>query len=420
MSRTRLVLLGVLLAQLLSGCAAVPLAETRPAAKEKIAVLVADWFARSHPDVIVSRIFKTYTLDGKGEPSRLAVVSVYRDKPSDKDISAGYAEEYGFKICDSVAEALTLGTGRLAVDGVIISTEWADYPVSRTGQIMYPHRRLFEEVVKVLKESDRPVPVFIDKHLADTWQDSKWIYDTATELRIPMMAGSSLPVVWRRPAVDVKRGARVKEIVGISYHTLDGYGFHGMEMVQTLAERRKGGETGISSVKCLVDDTVWAAAGKIYDPELLDAAVSRITKKLPEGKTLQDFVPHPVLFVMDYADGLRVNLFTLNGWVNQWAAAWRYHDSNRVESTLFWTHGRHSYMHFANQMKGIEKMMLTGKPAWPVERTLMTSGALDALLISKKEGGKRIDTPYLVFSYKTGWRWDQPPEPAKSVWVFGL
>ncbi len=46
----------------------------------------------------------------------------------------------------------------------------------------------------------------------------------------------------------------------------------------------------------------------------------------------------------------------------------------------------------------IEKMMHTGKPVWPVERTLLTSGALDALLISKRDGGRRLDTPWLNVS----------------------
>jgi hypothetical protein len=32
--------------------------------------------------------------------------------------------------------------------------------------------------------------------------------------------------------VDVKREAKLKEIVAVSYHTLDAYGYHALEMVQ--------------------------------------------------------------------------------------------------------------------------------------------------------------------------------------------
>jgi hypothetical protein len=60
---------------------------------------------------------------------------------------------------------------------------------------------------------------------------------------------------------------------------------------------------------------------------------------------------------------------------------------------------------------GIERMMHTGQPTWPVERTLLTSGALDALLISKQQGGKIVKTPYLDIRYQTDWDWQQPPPP---------
>ena len=383
-------------------------------ARKPVAALVADWFPRSHPDVIFKRVLATYSLDGKGEPSKLRIVSMYRDKPGEKDMGAALAKQYDFKIVNGVADALTLGTGKLAVEGVLLSTEWASYPESPTGAIMYPHRQMFAEIVKVFQASGRVVPVFIDKHLADTWDDSKWIYDTAKEMKIPLMAGSSLPVSWRRPAVDVRKDAPLKEIVGVSYHTLTGYGFHGLEMTQTLAERRKGGETGVKSVQCLTGKAVWDAEGKLYDKELLDAAMARTGKKLPEGKTLRDVVAEPTLFVIDYYDGLRVNVFTLNFFVTQWSAAWRYADDNKVESTLFALQEEPPFNHFAAQMKGVEEMILTGKPTWPVERTLLTSGILDAALISKKDGGKKIDTPYLKLSYTCDWPWRQPVDPASQ------
>ena len=55
-------------------------------------------------------------------------------------------------------------------------------------------------------------------------------------------------------------------------------------------------------------------------------------------------------------------------------------------------------------------MLSSGKPTYPAERTLMTSGALDALLISKRDGAKKVETPWLAkVQYQTGWNWKQPP-----------
>ena len=139
------------------------------------------------------------------------------------------------------------------------------------------------------------------------------------------MAGSSLPVLWRYPPADVHRGAKLDQIVVTSYHTLDGYGFHAVEALQCLAERRAGGETGVRSVQCLTGPAVWRAGAEgVYDRALLDAALSRLKERpLPKGNRVEDLVPEPVLFVVDYNDGLRGCVFTLNGAVAEWAAAWR-------------------------------------------------------------------------------------------------
>ena len=387
-------------------------ADESPAKPKRIAAVVTEYRHNSHADVIVSRLFQTYTLDGKGERPRMELMSVYTDQVPEADTSRKWARENQFRIADTVADALTLGTGELAVDGVLLVAEHGKYAVSETGQTQYPKRRLFDEVVKVFRARNRVVPVFIDKHLADNWQDAKFIYDTARELKIPLMAGSSLPAAWRHPATDVRRDSRLKEIVAVSYHTLDAYGFHALEMVQALAERRSGGETGVKAVECLVDRAVWEAGDrKVYDRKLLDAALERVKLPSPHAaQKLAEIVPHPVLFVIDYADGLRASILTLNGAVGEWSAAWRYADDS-ADSTLFFVQENRPFMHFTNLVQGIDEMMQTGKAAWPAERTLLTSGTLDALLISKKNEGRRLETPYLGVSYECPWNWKQPPPP---------
>ena len=391
-------------------CFVVP--SVQAAEQRNVAAIVTVYHHNSHADLIVSRLFQTHTLDGKGDSSPLRLASLYVDQFPKNDISRKLAAEYKFPIYDKISDALTLGTGKLAVDGVLLIAEHGDYPTSDTGAVVWPKRRMFEQIAKVFEQSGRVVPVFIDKHVADNWTDMKWMYDTAQRMKIPLMAGSSLPVVWRRPAVDVERGAKLKEIVAVSYHTLDGYGFHALEMVQCLVERRRGGETGIESVQCLTGKAVWEAGEKkMYDAELLKTALGRLERPPSAEKKLSDLVPEPVLFVIDYADGLRANVLTLNGAVGEWSVAWRYKPGNRVESRLFWTQEWRPLMHFTFLLAGIEKMFQTGKPAWPVERTLLTSGALDALLTSKKEGGKRIETPHLRFQYATDWSWNEPLPP---------
>jgi hypothetical protein len=290
--------------------------------------------------------------------------------------------------------------------------EHGDYPKSSTSNTQYPKRRFWGETIRVFQASGRVVPVFMDKHLSDNWPEAKAIYDTAQKLNIPLMAGSSVPLTWRHPPADVARGERISEIVAITFHTTDAYGFHALEFVQALAEQRYGGETGIKSVRSLRGADVWNAADqKLFDPELFQAAWKRLPNARNGERGFRELVADPRLFIVEYTDGLRAHLLELNGAASEWSAAWRYAKDNRIESTQFWTQEGRPGMHFTWLLNGIEKMMLTGKPTWNVERTLFTSAVLDALLISLRDQSRRVDTPYLQRSYQPVWRWTEPPPP---------
>jgi hypothetical protein len=406
-------LLSLMLAALAVVFARASLAEPATLAPAKnVAAIVTVYRHNSHADVIVSRLLQTDTLDGKGKLSPLKLVSLYTDQRPVDDMSRSLAASHRFRISATIEDALTLGTGRLAVDGVLLIAEHGDYPRSPSGNIQYPKRRFWQEILKVFKESGRVVPVFIDKHLADNWTDAKFIYDTARELKIPLMAGSSLPGTWRRPAADVKRGARIRELVAITFHTTDAYGFHALEFVQALAEQRQGGETGIQAVQTFAGEAVWRAFDeKTFDTNLFDAAWQRLAQPQNRGRPLREVVLEPKLFRIEYADGLRAHILELNGAAAEWTAAWRDVKDGPIDSSLFWTQEGRPAMHFTWLLHGIEQMMLTDKPSWNVERTLLTSGVLDALLISLQENQRRIETPYLMLRYQPSWRWTEPPPP---------
>ena len=403
--------------------------DSKPARQVKVAGVVSVYHYNSHADMIVGRTLRGYSLLDKDPRPSLQLMSLFTDQVPSTDLSVAASKKYGFPIFKSVTETLTLGGDRLAVDGVLLVAEHGNYPNSDTGGKQYPKRRLFTEMASAMEKSDRSVPVFCDKHLADNWKDAKWIYDRARELKVPMMAGSSIPTTWREPATDVKRGAKLKEIVGVCFGGMDSYGFHGLEMLQAFVERRAGGETGVSSVLCLTGEAVWEAAhtgkpralstedlasGKaarteLYDQELLDKTLATLQHPRLRGRTLQEAVRSPILFVVNYRDGLRANLLILNGAVAEWAAAWRYEDGSIDATAIAHMDGR-PYHHFTHLLKGIEKMMHTGKPTWPVERTLVTSGVLDALQISHRDDSRLVETPYLDVKYKSDWNWKQHPK----------
>ena len=170
---------------------------------KKVAAVATVYHGWSHADLIVGKIIEGYNHDGKERPD-LKLMSLYVDQVGPKDMSRGLAKKYGFRLYDTIEGAVTLGGKELAVDGVVIVGEHGKYPENARGQILYPRRRFFEEVCKVFAKSKRSVPVFSDKHLAASWDDAKWMYDRSRELFVPFLAGSSLPVTWRRPPLKLR------------------------------------------------------------------------------------------------------------------------------------------------------------------------------------------------------------------------
>jgi hypothetical protein len=163
--------------------------------KKKIAFLGTEVRTHSHAQHFLDRLALGYGWRGKWQEPRLDIASVYIDQFPDKgDLGKERVKRYGLKLYPSIEEALTLGTGTLAVDGVVIIAEHGNYPSNDKGQRLYPRYEWFKECVKVFEKSGRSVPVFNDKHLSTTWEQCKEMVDDSKRLNFPFFAGSSLPV----------------------------------------------------------------------------------------------------------------------------------------------------------------------------------------------------------------------------------
>jgi hypothetical protein len=385
---------------------------------KKVAAIVTEYRKWSHADVIVGKILEGYLHDNGARPE-MQLVSMYVDQSPDGDMSRGLAAKHGFKIFDSIAGALTLGGPGLAVDGVLSIGEHGKYPTNQKGQLLYPRRRFFEEITAVFERTKKSAPVFNDKHLAATWTDAKWMYDRARELFIPFMAGSSLPLTWRRPPLELPRGCQLDGVVQIGYGPFEGYGFHAIEGLQCMVERRKGGETGVRAVQCLKGEAMWKALDEgRWSKPLLDAALALVPAHAQgDVQALTAKTDDAGVFLIEYIDGLRAAVAVLNGWLYEgdggaFTFATQIRGQDKPAATHFYLQQPDPFAHFAYQLRAIDSMIQTGHPAYPVERTLLTTGILDAVMTSVAEGQRRIETPHLAIRYEpTDWPFATDPVP---------
>src|SRR2546426_7722998 len=85
-------------------------------ARKKIAALSTTYHVRSHSDNFITRFLEGYWINEKYYPPPCDIVSLYTDQVHSNDISRRLSAAYGFKIHSTIGDALTLGTGKLAVD----------------------------------------------------------------------------------------------------------------------------------------------------------------------------------------------------------------------------------------------------------------------------------------------------------------
>ena len=381
-----------------------------------IAAIVTTFPSKSHAQSIVGKFFRGFPTDGGLIKPRTRVVSMFIDQLHEQDIGLQLAHEHGVAVYESIRGALTLGTGELAVDAVLIIGEHGDYPKSALGQEMLPRRYFFEQVCGVIGESGKPVPVFTDKHFSYRWDDARWMYETAKDMGVPLWAASAVPVSWRRPNLDHPLGEPIDEALSIGFHMLERYGFHALEALQCQVERRAGGETGVEAVQCLSGEDVWRAGEEgLWSVELANRALGAIDGG--PGELDRDQVEDPHVFLVTYRDGLRASVLVLGdtGYVNTFAYAARRGSS--IDSLEYATDSGPATAAFGYLGLNIEDFFLTGRAPTPVERTYLTTGVLEAAMVSNGAGGKRIETPYLDIQYAPGRTPPRRPEGPRATGV---
>ncbi len=390
----------------------------------KIACISTIFHKYSHTQHFVDRFLEGYGWNNHHHRPPIDLVSLYVDQVRDDDLSRERAARFpGMQIYPTIADALTLGTDTLAVDGVLLIGEHGDYPTNTKGQRLYPRYEHFKQIVAVYRTTGKTAPIFNDKHLSWHWDWAREMYDTAQAMGFALMAGSSLPVTWRTPSLDLPLGAPVREALCVGYGGVDSYDFHALETIQCMVERRAGGESGVKWLQAYRGEQFWAAhhAG-VWSRELFESALCRshtltparrgFNHPFPTGDELRELVKDPVAYTYEHTDGLKCTMLLMNGLVQDFNFAAHLVGQDEPLSTQMYLPMPPARTTLANFFSPLvnhtETLFLTGQSPYPVERTLLTTGLVAAGVESLHQNQQRIETPHLTIAYQ--------PTPESTFW----
>ena len=266
--------------------------------RPQIAAVVTEYRRYSHAQHILDRFLGGYGFNGQHHQPAMDLVALYTDQVPDSDVSRQRAREFPqLKIYPTIAEALQRGGARLAVDGVVLIGEHGNYPFNEKRQHLYPRYEFFQKIVEVFRTSGRTCPVFNDKHLSWNWDWAQEMVETAKTMGFAFMAGSSLPVTRRIPAIDMPLQAELSEAFCLAPGGIDGYDIHALETAQCMVERRKGGETGVEYIEASQEGEVWSRMERGewdqggWDRELLQACLCRSQSLVPSREGFNHVLP---------------------------------------------------------------------------------------------------------------------------------
>jgi hypothetical protein len=382
--------------------------------RAKIAAVFTELRFRSHAYNILENFFEPYLFCGKLVDPGVEVVSFYADQFPEGDMARDVSKRFNVPLFDSIDKALCLGGDRLAVDGVLLIGEHGDYPVNDLGQKLYPRKEFFDKIVAVMERTGRFVPVFNDKHLSYRWDFAKAMYDASRRHKFPLIAGSSVPLAERRPAIELPEGAKIETAVAVHGGGMEVYDFHGLEVLQSLVEGRQGGETGVARVEFIEGDALQSllkrerALAELVQSALAAEAAADLKKlRQPRPRLPADSsrtpppdasleVRHALL--LDYRDGLRAAVVAAGHSADRWNFACRLRGQQKPLATTLFNGPWGNRCLFKALSHAIQTMFQSGKEPYPIERTLLTTGALAAAMISRHEQ-KAVDTPHLEIRY---------------------
>ena len=372
---------------------------------------------RSHAYNILENFLGPYYFNGKLTDPGVDVVSFYADQFPEDDMAREVSKRFEIPLYASINDAMCVGGRNLDVDAALLIGEHGDYSYNAVGQHLYPRKRFFDEAVAVMRRAVRYIPIFNDKHLSYRWDWAKEMYDTARRHKMPLLAGSSVPLAQRKPPLELPNRSQIEEAVSIHGGGLESYDFHAFEVLQSIVESRAGGETGVAKIELLYGEELERAreSGR-WSHDLVDAAMAaenamrakrqprpssgvfRTNQKQPAKVPPRPNGPHAI--AIEYKDGLRATVLKIGSSADRWNFACRLNCETKPRATAYFNSPWGNRGLFKALSHAIQQQFILGIEPYPAERTLLTTGMVEATMRSFERKGQPIETPHLNIAYQ--------------------
>jgi hypothetical protein len=322
-------------AALTGGRSVASAARPEPNGMLRVAAVNSVYWFKSHAYHIEGRILDGYRREGVHHQPRLKLVRMFNDQYPPTDMSRELCKVRGVELCSSIAEALGGGAGAAG-------------------------------------------PLDVDAVLLICEHGDYKQNELGPALETPFREGLS--------------------IFGFDPARAEIYLFHALEALECMWERRKGGETGIAKVRCLEGPAVWKAADDgAWSWKLLDAALARCPSR--NVGNVKENVRNPQAVLIEYRDGTRATVLNLMEQVSELAFAATVDGQAEPTATCFILPPPPGAKFFDPLTWHIERFFTTGKPPYPIERTLLTTTVCDLALQSLHAGGREVASPALDIRY---------------------
>ena len=341
----------------------------------KIAFVIEDFAPGTPSQQLLDRFLLGYVRDGESRKIPGLQVAAWLGPAADNasfvaDAATNLAvRERDFKLVQPSSLAATLAEA----DAIVV------VPASERVSVN-------EELLKnILERAPAGSACFVHGALAVTLAGANRLHSTAVERKVLLASGTSVTTTFRLPDVDVSESATLTEALIVVQGARPLAELSAMEGLSGVIAHRRGGESGIRSVRRLDGRDLWRAGDKgEWSWPLLNAAISRSNTMQGDALTdarTQDLVGlglvrklarDPRGWIIEHRDGLRSTILVLDGVIADFNFAVGSRDGT-VTSAQLYRPPAPNRSEFDRLAGVLEDFFTTRKAPWLFERSLLVS-----------------------------------------------